>query len=293
MNILCKNRKKKLFFPGGPLNTDWNVYEHTSLNVPNSLYDKNPYAKIGRNSDFSKNENAKYGMNSDYTFNENAKIGGVGTGGGSVTDLTGGEGKGFNLGNAMDKASAWGKVAEVGVQGAMTGAKNTNQGMYDTSIGVSKETSNDASNVSNAYTAGSQMKLMSKTGNFVNAKDLKTHKGWKNILGSTASGAMAGAAAGGGANPYTAAAGAVIGLVGSTVGEIFGNRKRKKQAEEMNRLKTDADYAVDYYNSKQAEQLQSANDNAAHSMANQNRYSVLGLMAKGGRRNCLINTKRL
>lgn len=256
VNILC-NKRKRYFFPGGE--TDTAKYENDLKLAPDLNKSLAGYQPVTAT---------------------------------NTTQLQNSNGVMNNLGNAMDKASAWGKVAEVGVQGAMTGAKNTNQGMHDTSIGVSKETSNDASNVSNAYTAGSQMKLMSKTGNFVNAKDLKTHKGWKNILGSTVSGAAAGAA-GGGANPYTAAAGAIIGLVSSSVGEIFGNRKRKKQAEEMNRLKTEADYAVDYYNSKQAEQLQSANDNAAHSMANQNRYSVLGLMAKGGRRNCLINTKRL
>lgn len=304
MNILFKNIKKKLFFPGGPLNTAWDVTKYMSLDnqnstykTPNTLYDQNQYAKYGRNADFTVNDNARYGMNSDYTFNENTKIGGVsnavsntGTG---VTDLVGGDKKGFDLGNAMDKASAWGKVAEVGVQGAMNGAKNTDQGKHDTTMGVLRQNESDANNVNQAYTAGQELRLMGRNPSTNTANSLKTHKGWKNILSSTASGAMAGAAAGGGANPYTAIAGAAIGLIGSSLGEIFGRRKRKKMAEQEAEQKRASDYAVDYYNSKQAEQLASANDNTAHSIANQNRYSVFGLMARGGKRNCLTNKNRL
>ena len=194
------------------------------------------------------------------------------------------------LNNVYDNFDSYSQIANAAISGFNTGSKNTNQGMYDTSIGLAEKTANDASNVTNTYTAGQNtLNLMSRIGDGpVTARDLRTHKGWKNILGSTATGALAGAKIGG---AWGAAIGGAIGLAGAGIGELIGWKKRKKQAEEMNRAKQEANFSVDYYNSKQAEQLMSANDNAAHSMANQNRYSVLGLMARGGRRNCLINNK--
>lgn len=192
-------------------------------------------------------------------------------------------------GGGMDKLSGAIGVANAGIQGFMTGSKNNNTGLRDTIVGTNNSIEDMANGVSNTYTAGSGLNLMKKNDDGLKtAKDFKTHKGWKNVLGSTAAGAMAGAKMGG---AWGAAIGGAIGLAGAGIGELIGWKKRKKQAEEANRAKLEADYSVDYYNSKQAEQLQSANDNAAHSMANQNRYSVLGLMARGGRRNCLINNK--
>ena len=293
-NILYTG-KKRYYWPGGPtdkLDPYWKP--PTSIGEVN-MFDVNSNRKYGLNNDFSinTNNNRKYGLNFDFTKNETGKYG-IDTG------------SSVNLGqDKLNKANKFGtaiqgaiQLGQTAVNGLKTGNNNTNQGMYDTSIGVSDATEKDANNVTNTYTAGmNQMNLMSKTGNGnVSARDLKTHKGWKNILGSTGKGAAAGASVGsvilpGMGTVVGGVIGGVVGGIASGIGELFGWRKRKKQAEEMNRKKREADYAVDYYNSKQAEQLQSANDNAAHSMANQNRYSILGLMARGGRRNCLINNK--
>lgn len=254
---------------------------NTSISIPSLKEDVNPYSRFGYNLDFTKKDDfAKYGLSNSGTGNA-----------GLMNNANQFVNK---YGTALQGAVELGQTV---AEGFKTGKNNTNQGMYDTSIGVSDATEKEANNVTNTYTAGQNtMNLMSRTGRGpVKARDLKTHKGWKNILGSTGKGAMAGATMASVLPGIGTIAGGIVGgvagLIGSSVGELFGLFKRKKQAKEINRAKQEADYSVDYYNSKQAEQLQSANDNAAHSMANQNRYSVLGLMARGGRRNCLINNK--
>ena len=184
----------------------------------------------------------------------------------------------------MGKANGYIETAKTVVNGFTTGAKNTNKGLYDSTIEEAKGIQQNANDVNKTYQGGENQLNLLKRGpqEKLTAKDLKTHKGWVNILGTTASAAMSGAKVGG---VYGAVIGGVAGLVGSSLGEIFGWKKRKKQAREINNARQDANYAVDYYNSKQAEQLTSANENAAHSIANENRRSVLGLMAHGGRMN--------
>ena len=141
--------------------------------------------------------------------------------------------------------------------------------------------------------------MLNKTGPAATANDLKTHKGWKNVLSTTGKGAAAGATLGsiipGVGSAIGAAAGAVIGGIASGIGELFGARKRKKRAKELAEAKRAADYDVDYYNSKQAEQLASANDQAAKIQADENRRNVLALAAFGGRlkRNYLLNNIRI
>jgi outer membrane lipoprotein SlyB len=125
---------------------------------------------------------------------------------------------------------------------------------------------------------------------------LKTHKGWKNVLNTTGKGAAAGSTIGSAIMPgigtaIGAAAGAIIGGAAAGIGEWFGAKKRKRKAEELAERKKEADYAIAYHNSRQAEQLESANDNAAKAQADLNRRNVLALAAYGGklkRRNYLI-----
>lgn len=194
------------------------------------------------------------------------------------------------LQNAGNNIAGYAQVAQAGIQGAMNGINNTDKGKHDTVMGTMNQQMNDANNVSQSYTAGQDVNTLSKTGAANTANGLKTHKGWVNILGSTVTGALAGAKVGG---VWGAAIGGAIGLVGSSIGEIFGRRKRKKQEEEERQKKMQADYAIDYYNDKQFEQLASANDQAAKVTADQNRTSTLALMAYGGRKNnYLISNKR-
>ena len=162
-------------------------------------------------------------------------------------------------------------IVKAGVNGALTGANNQDKGKHDTAMNTMKQQEKDAADVLRGYTAGQNVNLLKKSYPANSAKDLKNHKGWKNILGSTASGAMAGATIGGGFNPYGAAIGAVVGLIGSSVGEIFGARKRRKQAEQEAEQQRNTNYAIDYYNNKQFEQLESANDQAAKNTADLNR----------------------
>lgn len=289
MNILYNN-KNKLFKFGGAFD-DFDVNKYTSINIPNSLYDKNELAKYGMNNDFSINNNAKYGMTSDFKFNKFVKFGMLDDNPTDPLSKDNSKKNDFDFNKFMNKASDWGNVAQVGVQGAMVGLNNTNQGMHDTTMGVFQKQKSDANNVSKSYSAGQQINLLNDSTGINSANNLKTHKGWKNILGSTASGALAGASVGG---AWGAVAGAAIGLVGSTVGEILGKRKRQKQEEQEKLEKQKTDYAIDYYNDKQFEQLASANNQAAKVTADQNRTSTLALMAYGGKRNnFLINSGRI
>lgn len=185
----------------------------------------------------------------------------------------------------------YGQVANAAVQGFIGGATNYDKGKAETEINTMKETERQANNISQQYTAGqNQLNTLKRTGTVYGQKKLKTGKGWKNVLGATASGAMAGAAIGG---PWGALIGGAIGAAGAGIGSIFGRKKRDKLAEQMKNAKRSEDYAVDYYNSKQAEQLQSANDNAAKVEADRNRQSILNLVAYGGKlkRNCLIGKR--
>lgn len=194
----------------------------------------------------------------------------------------------------MGKVGGYVQVAEAGIGGAINGANNWNKGQVETEKNTFKSTENEANNVAQQYSAGqTQMNILSKTGPASSANDLKTHKGWKNILGSTGKGAMAGASVGG---IWGAAIGGAIGLIGSSIGEIFGRRKRKREAEKLAQMKKESDFAIDYHNSKQAEQLASANDQAAKVQADENRRSVLALAAYGGRlkrKNYLINNRHI
>lgn len=180
------------------------------------------------------------------------------------------------------------QIAEAGIGGAINGSTNWNKGNVQTQEGQFNFANNQANNVSQSYTAGqNKLNLLSRVGSAATADDLKTHKGWTNILGSTAKGAMAGASFG----PYGAIIGGAVGLVGSSLGELFGKEKREKEAKRLKELQKEADYAVAYHNSRQAEQLASANDNAAKAQADLNRRNVLALAAYGGklkRRNYLI-----
>lgn len=196
-----------------------------------------------------------------------------------------------NSSDIAGKIGGYAQIAEAGIGGAINGANNWDKGKVQTQEGQFKFAQNQANDVSQTYSAGqTKLNTLSRTGAAASAKDLKTHKGWKNILGSTASGAMAGASVGG---IWGAAIGGAVGLIGSSIGEILGKKKRKKEAEQLAEQKKAADYAIDYYNSKQAEQLASANDNAAKVQADQNRQSVLALAAYGGRlkRNYLLSKR--
>lgn len=181
------------------------------------------------------------------------------------------------------------QIAEAGIGGAINGSTNWDKGKVQTQEGQFNFANNQANNVSQSYTAGqNKLNLLSRVGSAATADDLKTHKGWTNILGSTAKGAMAGASMGG---AYGAIIGGAVGLIGSSLGELFGRDKREKEARRLKELQKEADYAIAYHNSRQAEQLASANDNAAKAQADLNRRNVLALAAYGGklkRRNYLI-----
>lgn len=193
------------------------------------------------------------------------------------------------------------QLGETAYSGASIGSNNLDQGKLATQKGQFDFSSQQASNVAQTYSAGqNQLNLLSKTGPAATAQDLKTHKGWKNVLGTTGKGAAVGASLGsivpGIGTAIGAAAGAVIGGIASGIGELFGARKRKKRAKELAEAKRAADYDVDYYNSRQAEQLASANDQAAKIQADENRRSALALAAYGGRlkrKNYLINNRHI
>lgn len=194
------------------------------------------------------------------------------------------------------------QLGETAYSGASIGSNNLDQGKLATQKGQFDFSSQQASNVGQTYSAGqNQLNLLSKTGPAATAQDLKTHKGWKNVLGTTGKGAAVGSTIGSAIMPgigtaIGAAAGAILGGVASGIGELFGARKRKKRAEELAKQKRATDYDVDYYNSKQAEQLASANDQAAKIQADENRRNVLALAAYGGRlkrKNYLINNRHI
>lgn len=315
------NRKKRYFEgEGNTYNPVTNTYSFKQFDTnwkPDAV-STNTNAKYGLNSDFSAmnkeqsfanrtgiNTESLLGGNSD-TKKSDTKISTIAS---EINDVvqTGIDASNKNqtgdktkdnlntFGAISDKIGSmtgpYGQVANAAVQGFIGGATNYDKGKAETEINTMKETERQANNISQQYTAGqNQLNTLKRTGTVYGQKDLKTGKGWKNVLGATASGAMAGAAIGG---PWGALIGGAIGAAGAGIGSIFGRKKRDKLAEQMKNAKRNEDYAVDYYNSKQAEQLQSANDNAAKVIADQNRQSVLNLVAYGGklRRNCLIGKR--
>ena len=189
------------------------------------------------------------------------------------------------------------QLVQASAEGAAIGANNLNEQKKaegQASIDAANQNSKMAEDVSQSYSAGQKINyLTAKDIHAKTAKELKDHKGWKNVLGTTGKGAAAGAMIGsvvpGIGTAIGAAAGAVIGSAAAGIGELFGWRKRKKEAERQKREAEEARkrqaFAVDYYNQKQTEQLASANDNAAKVQANLNRRSVLNLVAYGGRTN--------
>ena len=315
------NRKKRYFEgEGNTYNPVTNTYSFKQFDTnwkPDAV-STNTNAKYGLNSDFSAmnkeqsfanrtgiNTESLLGGNSD-TKKSDTKISTIAS---EINDVvqTGIDASNKNqtgdktkdnlntFGAISDKIGSmtgpYGQVANAAVQGFIGGATNYDKGKAETEINTMKETERQANNISQQYTAGqNQLNTLKRTGTVYGQKNLKTGKGWKNVLGATASGAMAGAAIGG---PWGALIGGAIGAAGAGIGSIFGRKKRDKLAEQMKNAKRNEDYAVDYYNSKQAEQLQSANDNAAKVIADQNRQSVLNLVAYGGklRRNCLIGKR--
>lgn len=321
-NILL--RKKKYFLSGGPTNTyntatnSWNFGKLQQPNFNNNLLiNSNQNAKYGLNEDFSKmnkeqsfanrtgiNTESLLGGNSDIKnsnttstiasgINDVVQTGIDASNKNQTGDKTKDNLKTFGaISNKIGSMTGpYGQVANAAVQGFIGGATNYDKGKAETEINTMKETERQANNISQQYTAGqNQLNTLKRTGTVYGQKKLKTGKGWKNVLGATASGAMAGAAIGG---PWGALIGGAIGAAGAGIGSIFGRKKRDKLAEQMKNAKRSEDYAVDYYNSKQAEQLQSANDNAAKVEADKNRQSILNLVAYGGKlkRNCLIGKR--
>lgn len=182
------------------------------------------------------------------------------------------------------------QLAETAYEGVENGKNNWDKGKVQTQEGQFKNVNEEANAVGQSYSAGqNKLNLLSRTGAAASAKDLKTHAGWKNVLGTTGKGAAMGASLGtmvmpGIGTAIGTAAGAIIGSAAAGIGELFGARKRKREAERLAQLKREADFAVAYHNSRQAEQLASANDQAAKIQADQNRQSVLALAAFGGRR---------
>ena len=282
-NILL--RKKKYFWPGGitnTYNTTTNSWNFGKLQQPN----------FNDNLLSNSNQNSKYGLNEDFSKMDNIQSfqnrTGVDLGKSSNDNILSKTKAGSDI---AGKIGGYAQIAEAGIGGAINGSNNWDKGKVQTQEGQFKFAENQANDVSQTYSAGqTKLNTLSRTGAAASAKDLKTHKGWKNILGSTASGAMAGASVGG---IWGAAIGGAVGLIGSSIGEIFGARKRKREAEKLAEQKKAADYAIDYFNSRQAEQLASANDNAAKVQAQQNRQSVLALAAYGGRlkRNYLLSKR--
>lgn len=275
-NVLLNKRKKRFYLPGGitdlvgnnPNQTDWinagNTFDNTQTvpTKPQSVLDEEKRWNI-KYDPIQKPDNP---IASETTQTPSAP----------KTDWSG-------------KISGGLQIAEAGIGGAINGSNNWNKGKVQTQEGQYNFINNQANNVSQSYTAGqNKLNLLSRVGSAATADDLKTHKGWTNILGSTAKGAMAGASMGG---AYGAIIGGAVGLIGSSLGELFGRDKREKEARRLKELQKEADYAVAYHNSRQAEQLASANDNAAKAQADSNRRSVLALAAYGGklkRRNYLI-----
>lgn len=215
-------------------------------------------------------------------------------------ELTGSNPNGIAKG--MDYVSKGIETAQFVADTLEQGKNNYDKGKADTQEGMFNENRKQAENVGQAYTAGhTQLNYMSRNGASASAKDLKTTKGWKNVLGATGKGAALGNSIGtmimpGIGTAIGTAAGAVFGAAISGIGEWIGARRRKKEAEKLARLKRESDHSINYYNSRQAEQLASANDNAAKAIADQNRQSVLNLVAYGGRlnrRNYLLNKSKL
>lgn len=276
-NVLLNKRKKRFYLPGGitdlvgnnPNQTDWinagNTFDNTKTvpTKPQSVLDEEKKWNI--KTDPIQNSNNLSKQTTNVLTTDKPK-----------TDWSG-------------KISGGLQIAEAGIGGAINGSNNWNKGKVHTQEGQYNFINNQANNVSQSYTAGqNKLNLLSRVGSAATADDLKTHKGWTNILGSTAKGAMAGASMGG---AYGAIIGGAVGLIGSSLGELFGRDKREKEARRLKELQKEADYAVAYHNSRQAEQLASANDNAAKAQADLNRRNVLALVAYGGklkRRNYLI-----
>ena len=203
------------------------------------------------------------------------------------------KGKGFmsKLGGNGDKVSAAADGVMAITQSVVDGANNIDKGKHEETMNAMQNNRLEAeNNMNQSYSAGQELNLMGRGVGANSAKDLKAHKGWKNILGATAAGATAGLTIGG---PWGAAIGGAVGLIGSSIGEIFGAKKRRKAEREERERKADQDYAIKEYNQRQASLLESANENANKVTAEENRTSVLGLMAYGGRRkNYLINNRR-
>lgn len=318
-NVLI-NRKKRYFEGGGNIyNPVTNTYSFKQFDMnwkPNAV-STNTNAKYGLNSDFSAmNKEQSFanrtGINTESLLGGNSDIKNsdtTSTIASGINDVvqTGIDASNKNqtgdktkdnlktFGAISDKIGSmtgpYGQVANAAVQGFIGGATNYDKGKAETEINTMKETERQANNISQQYTAGqNQLNTLKRTGTVYGQKNLKTGKGWKNVLGATASGAMAGAAIGG---PWGALIGGAIGAAGAGIGSIFGRKKRDKLAEQMKNAKRSEDYAVDYYNLKQAEQLQSANDNAAKVEADRNRQSILNLVAYGGKlkRNYLIGKR--
>lgn len=247
----------------------------------------NPYA--------NQNQNFKYGLNSDYSSMDKFQSFNNRTGNlASKVNYTSTQNQpknNFLNSNATQLLGTGVQMAGVVAEGISNGKNNVNNGLYDTQKGQFDFTSEQASNVEQSYSAGqNQLNLRSKTGPAATAKDLKTHKGFTNILGSTTSGAIAGSTFG----PIGTIIGGAVGLLGSSIGEMFSKNKREKEAERLRQAKLDADYAVEYHNNRQAEQLASANEQYAKIQADENRRNVLALAAFGGRlrrKNYLLENK--
>lgn len=296
---------QKRYFKGGGITLPYNssVTNFLNQNQFNRSFNSglnnsyNPYA--------NSNQNAKYGLNDNFSsmdvfqaFNNKT--------GNSVTDTKfnplsipqqssfkqtlGKIGNGINA--AMPYVQAAQQAVNLGIDSYKTGASNNDIGKANYVIGTLKGSEQQANNVAQSYSAGqTEFNTMDKLSSGISSqKDLKTGKDWKNVLGSTGKGAGIGASAGtmimpGIGTAIGAIGGALIGGLSSGIGAIFAKNKRKKEAEKAQISERNQNYAVDYFNSKQAEQLQSANDNAAKAQANQIRSSVLSLVAFGGKLN--------
>ena len=320
-NILIP-RKRKFFFPGGDLNgingtsIDW-TGSNGGLSATGSTLTQTYQVPQSNAPKLTINQNQNKG-NIDKTLGKDLSGSLKGVGNGSIAgsiannandvvqtfidasnkNQTGDHTKdNLNTFKAVsdkiaEQTGPYGQVVNAAVSGFVGGATNYDKGKADTQINLMKEQEKQANNVAQQYTAGqNKLNLMNKKGTAYRQNQLKTGKVWKNVLGATASGAAAGAAIGG---PWGALIGGAIGAAGAGIGSILGRKKREKSEKQMAEAKRNEDYAVDYYNSMQAEQLNSANDNAAKVIADQNRQSILNLVAYGGklrRKNVLLNKR--
>lgn len=291
-------RKRRYFEVGGltsPYQTSFNFQQLPKSFNSGLTQTYNPYANL--------NQNFKYGLNSDYSSMDKFQSFNNRTGNSAskvnYTTTQNQPKNNFLNSNASQLLGTGVQMAGVIAEGISNGKNNVNNGLYDTQKGQFDFTNEQASNVGQSYSAGqTQLNLLSKTGPAATAKDLKTHKGWKNVLGTAGKGAAIGATVGnlipipGVGALIGGAVGGVIGAAAAGIGELFGKKKRERRAQQLAEAKRAVDYDVDYYNSRQAEQLASANDQAAKIQADNIRRSAMALAAFGGklrRKNYLLN----